>query len=131
MLKYIDTKMRQKRAMSSSIVTDELKKTAGGFAGEVKYVLNANLIRSIFQQEPILRRAFDELVTSRKAVASSAEQGEAGLTETEFWIEYFKSKFFLGPGEVDIKKTSLLDKYYVESQQGKQAILQCLDYLSF
>lgn len=74
--------LKQKKGITSSLVSDELKPVAGN--SDVKYVLTPTIIQTIFDQHPILKKAFNDLVQDESKT----------LTEREFWIEYFKSKFF-------------------------------------
>jgi transcription initiation factor TFIIH subunit 1 len=74
--------LKQKKGITSSLVSDELKPVAGN--SDVKYVLTPAIIQTIFDQHPILKKAFNDLVQSE----------DKRLTEREFWLEYFKSKFF-------------------------------------
>lgn len=97
--------LKQKKGITSSLVSDELKPVASN--SDVKYVLTPTIIQTIFDQHPILRKAFADLV-----------QGESkSLTEREFWLEYFKSKFFNEVKSSQSKGTgtSQLDSYYQET----------------
>ena len=96
LLKAQEMVLKQKKGVTSALVSDDLKPvTSSGSAttttgSDVKYVLTPTIIQTIFQQHPILKRAFTELVK-----ISGEEDGKGKLlSEREFWIEYFKSKFF-------------------------------------
>lgn len=97
--------LKQKKGITSSLVSDELKPVSGN--SDVKYVLTPTIIQSIFDQHPILKKAFNELVQSEAK----------SLTEREFWLEYFKSKFFNGSktGDSSTTGSSHLDPYYQET----------------
>ena len=62
---------------------------------DIKYTLTPEIEESIFTQYPVIRKAYNENVGSK-------------LTEKEFWITYFQSKFFLGEQQ---GKRSLFDAY--------------------
>lgn len=96
--------LKQKKGITSSLVSDELKPVAGN--SDVKYVLTPAIIQSIFDQHPILKKAFNDLV-----------QGETKtLTERDFWLEYFKSKFFNeSKTTTNTSGSSHLDPYYQET----------------
>ena len=98
--------LKQKKGITSSLVSDELKPVAG--TSDLKYVLTPAIIQTIFDQHPILKKAFNDLVQNETKM----------LTEREFWLEYFKSNFF---NESKTSATaasaapSQLDSYYKET----------------
>lgn len=100
--------LKQKKGASSALVSDDLK-PANTSASDVKYVLTPTIIQTIFEQHPILKKAFTELVSCP----------EPKLAERDFWIEYFKSKFFN-----DTKSTgsTLLDPYYQETISASEGV---------
>lgn len=93
--------MNQKKGLTSALVSDDLKPVTQN--SDVKYILTPTIIQTIFDQHPILKKAFTELVGEGKV-----------LGEREFWIEYFKSKFFS-----DSKATSgskHIDPYFADNE---------------
>lgn len=80
-------------------------------AGDLKFVLTPSLIQSIFEQNPTMRRAYEELVKGTPPV----------MDEKGFWMAYFKSKFFKEGlastgGSAPTSPDNPLDKYYDEAQ---------------
>ena len=102
--------LKQKKGASSALVSDDLKPSAMS-TSDVKYVLTPTIIQTIFEQHPILKKAFAELVSSQ----------EPKLTEREFWIEYFKSNFFNDPKSTSTGST-LLDPYYQETILASESL---------
>ena len=100
--------LKQKKGLTSALVSDDLKPITGN--SDVKYVLTPNIIQTIFEQHPILKKAFKDLV--------SVSGETKTLTERDFWIEYFKSKFF---NESNQKDSNHLDSYYQESTNSSQS----------
>lgn len=100
--------LRQKKGASSALVSDDLKPCTAS-TSDVKYVLTPTIIQTIFEQHPILQKAFFDLVTALN------EEGVTKLTEREFWIEYFKSPFFTEPKTINTTNSNLLDSYYKET----------------
>lgn len=102
--------LKQKKGITSSLVSDELKPAVTGNS-DVKYVLTPAIIKTIFDQHPILKKAFNDLVQSETKI----------LTEREFWLEYFKSNFFNESKTSATTATSTsigsshLDSYYQET----------------
>lgn len=78
--------------------------------GDLKYVLTPALIQSIFQQNPIVKRAYQEKVPS-------------AVDEKTFWTQYFTSRFFtegLSTSAASANASpagNILDEYYQESQK--------------
>ena len=101
--------MKQKKGASSALVADDLKPSTAS-TSDVKYVLTPTIIQTIFEQHPILKKAFSELVGG---------EVEAKLTEKEFWIEYFKSKFFNESKSANAGST-LLDPFYKETMSESE-----------
>lgn len=101
--------LKQKKGASSALVSDDLKPSTAS-TSDVKYVLTPTIIQTIFEQHPILQKAFSDLVGS-----VTGEEGVAKLTEREFWIEYFKSPFFTEPKTTNAVPSNLLDSYYKET----------------
>lgn len=100
--------LKQKKGLTSSLVEDDLKPVTGA-SSDVKYILTPTIIQSIFEQHPILKKAFNDLVNNTE----TDEAATSKLTERDFWLEYFKSKFF---NESHQKTGStILDPYFQET----------------
>lgn len=84
--------------------------------GDLKFVLTPSLIKSIFEQTPIIQRAYNEKVPGT-------------VDEKTFWMQYFTSKFFkegLSAGSMSEKASpngNLFDEYYQESQMETEGSL--------
>lgn len=99
--------LKQKKGVTSALVADDLKPVTGG-ASDVKYILTPTIIQTIFEQHSILKKAFNDLV------ATDANPSGA-LTEREFWLEYFKSKFFNESQKTSNTGSVHLDPYFQET----------------
>lgn len=115
--------LKQKKGITSSLVADDLKPAASNSSSDVKYVLTPTIIQTIFEQHQILKKAFTDLVVNEKT-----------LTERDFWIEYFKSKFFNEQQKSTNTESVHLDPYYqetmsksTESNESKVKVSSLLD----
>lgn len=101
--------LQQKRPQTINLAGPEIRGSTD-IAGDLKFVLTPTLIQSIFEQNPTVKRAFDELVKTG-----------AQMDEKAFWMAYFKSKFFkeglaAGSSNNPTSPDNPLDKYYDEAQ---------------
>lgn len=112
--------LRQQRPPTASqLIGPEVKsQTASDTASsDLKFILTPTLIQTILNQNPIVKRAYEEKVP-------------AVLDEKAFWMQYFTSKFFkesLAAGSQSVAAVSgsasatgnILDEYYFEAQQAE------------
>ncbi len=113
LLRGQEATLKQKRGLSAALTTEEAAKPVTGTTGtgDIKYVLTPAIIKGIFETHPILKKAF----------AAFVKEGEAeGITEKEFWIEYFKSKFF-NEKAVPGTNSALLDPYFETESKVKKS----------
>lgn len=100
----------KKAPTTSSLLGIDIKPQAD-IQGDLKFVLTPSVIKSIFEQTPIIKRAYTEKVPGV-------------VDEKTFWMQYFTSKFFreglsAGSGGLSEKTSpsgNLFDAYYQESQ---------------
>lgn len=110
--------LRQRRPPSTSSLLGLDIAPQADIQGDLKYVLTPALIQSIFQQNPIVKRAYEEKVPSV-------------VDEKTFWTQYFKSKFFTEGLSSSSTATAdrlsptgnILDEYYQESQKEQEGEL--------
>lgn len=110
--------LRQRRPPSTASLLGLDIAPQADIQGDLKYVLTPTLIQSIFQQNPIVKRAYEEKVPSV-------------VDEKTFWTQYFKSKFFTeglsSSSTVTADRLSptgnILDEYYQESQKEQEGEL--------
>ena len=105
LLRAQETLLKQKKGLTSALVVDELKPASTTSGSDVKYVLTPTIIQTIFEQHPTLRKAFNDLVTTNKT-----------LSERDFWVEYFKSKFFSNTSSV----SNHLDPYFQSIKEDNE-----------
>lgn len=99
--------LKQKKGVTSSLVADDLKPVTGG-SSDVKYILTPTIIQTIFEQHPILRKAFNDLVNADTDTTTA-------MTERDFWLEYFKSKFFNESQKTTAMGSTILDPYFQDT----------------
>jgi hypothetical protein len=104
--------LQQKRAPTTETLIGLDIRPQADIQGDLKFVLTPALIKSIFEQNPIIKRAYQEKVPS-------------AIDEKTFWMQYFTSRFFKeglssSAGALSAKTSptgNILDEYYVESQR--------------
>jgi len=110
--------LQQKRPPTTSSILGLDIKPQSDIQGDLKFVLTPALIQSIFEQNPTIKRAYQEKVPS-------------SVDEKTFWMQYFTSKFFKegltsSAGAVSEKASptgNILDEYYMESQLDAEGSL--------
>ncbi len=110
--------MNQKPAPSTSRLLGMEIRTQTDIQGDTKIILTPALKESIFEQNPIVRKAFDEKIPST-------------VDEKTFWIHYFSSRFYkegLNASSVVIGETkspigNILDEYYTLTEDRSSTII--------
>ena len=97
--------------------------------GEVKIVITPQLVHDIFEEFPIVARAYNDNVPAKVECPLSTEYfclTHNKLSESEFWSRYFQSKLFnahrasirSSAAQHVVKDDPIFDKYLEKDDDG-------------
>jgi transcription initiation factor TFIIH subunit 1 len=100
--------------------------------GEVKIVITPQLVHDIFDEYPVVAKAYDENVPSKVPSSQSPALTSVSylipqLSEAEFWKRYFQSKLFHShrasirstATQHVVKDDAIFDKYLEKPDDGE------------
>ena len=124
----------QKRGRPGQIVDPRPEAVEGG---DIKIVITPQLVHDIFEEYPVVAKAYNEVVPGQvrnKSIPIMLQLIIAQLSEKDFWIRYFQSKLFnshrasirSSATQHVVKEDPIFDKYVERDDDGSPVLRFCV-----